>query len=134
MTSLVLFLRNLLHLIGLKRRCGFKMGSWTRKILAELESNGSAVRSAGQTRGRRQCAARPESFEPDSPEAELSCIDFGSRLMSLSELAEASGIGQKLLRGLVRRGRLRSIRVPGAQRHRYSPQQLARIIREHNQH
>jgi hypothetical protein len=69
----------------------------------------------------------------DSPEGDsLEFIDFGAKLVSLSELARISGIGQKLLRQLVRSGKLRPLRVPGAERLRYSPQQLALVIREHN--
>lgn len=108
------------------------MSSWTRQILSELR--GDAARRPSETKHRAHAAARPASVVADSAETDsLDCIDFGAKLVSLSELARVSGIGEKLLRNLVRAGKLRPLRVPGSQRLRYSPQQFVEIIKRENQ-
>ena len=55
-------------------------------------------------------------------------IDFGARLMSLSELSRHSGVGIKVLRRMVAAGALRPIRVPYSLASKYSPRQLAAVI------
>lgn len=55
-------------------------------------------------------------------------IDFGARLMSLSELSRQSGIGIKTLRRMVAAGALRSIKIPYSLQEKYSPRQLAAVI------
>lgn len=55
-------------------------------------------------------------------------VDFGARLMSLSELSRHSGVGVKVLRRMVAAGALRPIRVPYSLTSKYSPRQLAAVI------
>ena len=104
------------------------MSSLTRQIFAEMQSKGSVT--VGASKPKRKPAQYAFS---DSPAPELDFLNFGSRLMSLSELATSSGIGQKQLRQMIRSGKLRPLRVPGGRRVKYSPQELAKILREYNE-
>ena len=108
--------------------------SWTREFLAAKHGDNLARRPS-ETHRAFAPSARPARAVADSPAIDsLGFIDFGARLMSLRELARTSGIGQRLLRGMVRSGQLRPIRVPGGRRLRYSPQQLVEIIKQDNEH